>query len=432
MKTNFFASVAKHDLERFHSECLAWLFNTKPSPNIYAVELIKLVLKNSEVSVVFTHAVTEVNQLDLVLFYLLDGEEELRAIIIENKVKAAEGRKKISTGFIPNTKVDKEWNLIKEEYKLNCDSEFFEFSQTEYYYLRSFEEVFESEKIVNGLTQLGVKKYVISKDNCKWIYLVPAKVMQTYLDNYYSDLNYDFPKNNDWRDVFGINPWDTYTYTDLSKLFLPHSNNVGIIDPDKILAKAYVEFIILKFSKLEDELKSQFNSYDPANFGAYEYFRVLKASLKKNGMEKGFIKEIYTWPGSSKNREPILDLIIKNDIIIEESSKIYLKGNIEEIFKIGLQLQGYKLKIFIAAKDYERISICLVNRYEELFRNIIKESLLKNLSDQFEFGQFTLSKPRGKSFMNYNTSLRIGQNYSFVEMHNLLYSICEEISNSLK
>ncbi len=74
MKTNFFASVAKHDLERFHSECLAWLFNTNPSPNIYAVELIKLVLKNSEVSVVFTHAVTEVNQLDLVLFYLLDGE----------------------------------------------------------------------------------------------------------------------------------------------------------------------------------------------------------------------------------------------------------------------------------------------------------------------------------------------------------------------
>ena len=56
-------------------------------------------MKNSEVSVVFTHAVTEVNQLDLVLFYLLEGEEELRAIIIENKVKAAEGRKKIARQY---------------------------------------------------------------------------------------------------------------------------------------------------------------------------------------------------------------------------------------------------------------------------------------------------------------------------------------------
>jgi len=428
METKFFTSVAKHDLERFHSECLAWLFNTKPSPNIYAVEFIKLVLNNLEVSVVFTHVETEVNQLDLVLFYLLEGEEEYRAIIIENKVKATEGTKKIATGLIRGTKVDKEWNSIKEEYKLKCDVESFEFSQTEYYFLRSFDAVFDFEKSVNSST------HHVAKENCKWIYLIPAKVLPAFLVDCQLNFDYDFKKFNNWRDEFGDNPWDTYSYIELSQKFLPVSNNAIINDPDKILARAYVEFIDFKFSEFEDHLKGQFKSYAPTNFGAYEYFRVLKASLEKKGIKNDIIKELNTWPGSSNNGEPILDIIIKNDIIIQESSKIYLKGNKEEIFNIGLQLQGHKLKIFIAAKDYENISISTKDskeKYEEFFSNRIKKSLLNNLLDQFQFGQFTLSKPRGKSFMNYNTSLKVGQNYSFIEMHNLLYSISEAISNSL-
>lgn len=95
METTFFTSVAKHDLERFHSECLAWLFNSD-TEHKYAVEFIKKFDNNSG-DIQFLKARTEVQQLDLVLYYTSDGKN--KAIIIENKVKASEGRKKLATGL---------------------------------------------------------------------------------------------------------------------------------------------------------------------------------------------------------------------------------------------------------------------------------------------------------------------------------------------
>jgi hypothetical protein len=88
--TSFFKDVAQHNLERFHSECLAWLFNTEKK---MAQEVIRMLLSkfegyDSSVPVEFIHAFTEVQQLDLVLYFR--SQDVDRALIIENKLKASE------------------------------------------------------------------------------------------------------------------------------------------------------------------------------------------------------------------------------------------------------------------------------------------------------------------------------------------------------
>lgn len=114
-RNTFFDSVARHNLERFHSECLAWLFNTEFKIANQVIQKI-----TSESGVEFIYALTEVQQLDLVLYYRYQGIK--KALIIENKVKAADGSKMF-------TKQEKEaWGIDFEEGHI--------FSQTEYYYFR--------------------------------------------------------------------------------------------------------------------------------------------------------------------------------------------------------------------------------------------------------------------------------------------------------
>ena len=412
METTFFTSVAKHDLERFHSECLAWLFNSEPE---CAIKFIRNFDANTG-DIRFLIALTEVQQLDLVLYYTRDGKN--KAIIIENKVKASEGRKKLATGQLGGQKVDSVWKFVKEKFNLKCEAETFEFSQTEYYYLRYLEkEVIKGDSIL--------------EDNCMWVYLLPAKVERSFWDNSQLDFSYDLERINDWRIELGDNPWDTFTYVDLYKLYEPFLKDLNGSETNSInsiLIKEYIKHIGSMSKKFSYELKGQFDVYSPANFGAYEYFKVLKASLEKRDLEKKHIKNIYSYPGSSNNREPILDLILFEDKEIDKSLIIFNGKEPKDFnyFNIGIQVQGFKVKFFIASKYYDYVSIKESDEYLQEFNKLVPFSKIENIS---KLGPLKLSKQRGKTFLNYNFSLT--KKYSFSEMHDLLYDLSKCFSESL-
>ena len=53
-----------------------------------------------------------------------------------------------------------------------------------------FDAVFDFEKSVNSST------HHVAKENCKWIYLIPAKVLPAFLVDCQLNFDYDFKKFN--------------------------------------------------------------------------------------------------------------------------------------------------------------------------------------------------------------------------------------------
>ena len=444
METTFFTSVAKHDLERFHSECLAWLFNSDTEhKHKYAVEFIKKIehkyalefnkkIDNHSEDIQFLNAFTEVQQLDLVLYYKSDGKN--KAIIIENKVKASEGRKKLATG-LRSGKPDKEWVYINDNYKKHVDvkNEYFDFSQTEYDHLRPNiflgNDKVDTSKSVSSEEESVNKVLAVSKSECKWVFLIPAKVDLNIIKNF----KVDGYEANDWNKVlFGRNPWLTYSYCQLHHDLIELIENSGGVEPNEILRKAYFEHIDIKFNKYEKDLNNQFYKYSPSTFGAFEYFRVL-AQVLRNSDEKGNKKnkifiDIIPRPGSSNNGEPILDLILFEDKEIDKSLIIFKGKKPKDFnyFNIGIQVQGLKVKLFIASKYYDNVSVNESDEYLQEFNKLVPFSEIEKIS---KLGPLKLSKQRGKTFLNYNFSLT--KENSFSEMHDLLYDLSKCFSESL-
>jgi len=117
---NFFEAVASHNLERFHSECIAWSLNSFKED--FAIFFIKEVTGLSNIKTITVEA--EVDDIDVKLTFKHEGITNI--IFIENKIKASESIKKISKSF------HKKLNLNGQETVKVGDV----VSQTEYYYLK--------------------------------------------------------------------------------------------------------------------------------------------------------------------------------------------------------------------------------------------------------------------------------------------------------
>jgi len=87
-KTTFFKEVAGHNLERFHSECIAWVLNRikEKDPNNEIFNKF-----NAGEDFYFLKAVTEVQDHDIVLLYT--NGKKFKYIFIENKTKSTLSRK---------------------------------------------------------------------------------------------------------------------------------------------------------------------------------------------------------------------------------------------------------------------------------------------------------------------------------------------------
>ena len=447
----FFDSVARHNLERFHSECLAWLFNTEHQIANQVIQKI-----TSESGVEFIYAFTEVQQLDLVLYYRYQEIE--KALIIENKVKAAEGSKKL-------TKQEKDvWKTDFEEGHT--------FSQTEYYYLRPYakKSIIEVslEKILNRKIE-GIWLYdpkclpngknleakppkgsenwiLIKKSACFFVFLIPAKWDESIKERAYSYLtNYDFERYNTWS-INKVNPWKTVSYGELLK-DCNVEDKVSTGD-NRVLVDAYLIHLKKMTGVFEQELKGQFINYSPTTFGAYEYFKVLGFALstREKKEKKNLFAEVIARPGSSNSGEPILDIYFSKEISISNEENIYSrKGSTSkepELFSIGIQVQGQKVKLFIAANNYETLEILKEKKgaYNKRFLGAIGEAVLENgkyLLLSASKKQIPLQKalPNGKSFMDYYFPLQeyfgTTKGITFVQLFNLLYLLSEELSRSL-
>lgn len=87
-KTTFFKEVAGHNLERFHSECIAWVLNRikEKDPNNEIFNKF-----NAGEDFYFLKAVTEVQDHDIVLLYT--NGKKFKYVFIENKTKSTLSRK---------------------------------------------------------------------------------------------------------------------------------------------------------------------------------------------------------------------------------------------------------------------------------------------------------------------------------------------------
>jgi len=462
--TSFFKEVAQHNLERFHSECLAWLFN---SEHDIANQVIRMLLskfdgQDSLVQVEFLYAFTEVQQLDLVLYFRSHGVN--KAVIIENKIKASEGNKALS----------------KQE-KISWNSKFSEghiFSQTEYYYHRPIarkslkeegvyltldsnlegimiydKKIFSKTKNQETKLLRGHENWIlIQKENCFPIFLIPAK-WEERIKNQYSFTHINLEQYNTWsKDELGENPWKTASYGEL--VMACQSAKKTSLGDNQILVNSYLSHLEQLSFTYQTAMNAQLESYAPSKFGAYEYFKLLAAALKAKTMEPGENLNLFVnltpRPGSSNSGDPILDISLKEGLTLK--STITKPGT---LFNIGIQVQGEKVKIFIAAADYEQVKIENKNEYADQFFQLLKGTNVegdssgliigdrKNCQIMFNSKSFNLkeSLSKGKSFMDYYFTL--GQNFNeknrrnessmpYKEFFNLLYSLSEAISKTLE
>ena len=123
---NFFAAVASHNLERFHSECIAWVLNTikETTEEKGNHEVFKNF--NAAEGFEFVKAVAEVQQHDIVLLFK-NNENKYKYVFVENKTKSTLSRK-----YLKNTKNDIPLKFSKIE---------------------GYDENFAKNLIVNGMLQ---------------------------------------------------------------------------------------------------------------------------------------------------------------------------------------------------------------------------------------------------------------------------------------
>lgn len=464
--TNFFESVAKHNLERFHSETIAWIFSTFP---IAAKNFIKLVHKEilfiDEIVLKNNFCTAEDNQIDIQLQYTFNSKSY--KIFIENKMKASEHS-------ICSLKLENSLKKMNLNLKDNCYKNNFNFlsdieinslekvrqlSQTEYYYLR--EKINHSKEIIEKLNKIKddteAKEYLNNNSNfeyCRFIYLKPSTIseesynelakIENYIDNKSIKNFFDFQQYNHWdKNILGVNPWKTITYKTLSELIIKSQSIPNNGDINCIIANSYLKFINTNIDQ-----KVDLASFSKNTFGQFDYFKLLFAiikskfvdtkilySINKNSIESDLIYE-YIEAGSSNGGMPLFAFFKKletdEDFIYfsDTNNKLINKP----ILNVGVQVQGENFKYYVSADDYDNTKVNDQKSYK-----CYVESILKKITDQYKY-RFPNEKdefPHSlKGFNSNKTKTFYSRSYKilgFVESNNVkdrnIFEISEEISN---
>jgi hypothetical protein len=414
-KTNFFESVAHHNLERFHSETIAWVFNSFPT---IAKSFIKKIHFSQIINVdniTDIKSQAENNQIDITLEYTISGVKY--NIFIENKLKATEH--KIS--FKVWTK--KLSKLIASDLLKNHINKEIELSQTEYYYLR----------YKNDFPEL----------NTKFLYLVPnrANLKKKVINSEFIHF-YNIEKLNIWN-LKCENPWTTITYYDLAnlmkkELLLFENNN----EQNKIIAEGYINYISSKdFSEFID-----LDNFNNNVFGQFEYFKFLFALVKSklkdttilnSNSSKGNIIYEYIEPGSSNAGMPLfafykrIELSKKYDFFIPKT----------KIINIGIQIQGVNVKAYVSSDKsvYNDTAIKDINNQVE-YKKFVNYILLK-LTEKWKYEDKIIFPVKNKGFNSNKTKTFYSRSYkmiNFIDTKKIdiksqrdVYNISDELSEKV-
>ena len=199
----FFEEVAKHNLERFHSECITWAFNKSEK---MLVDFIEEVSSNKVVreNIKDAKAYCKIQSVDILLSYKLGSQHYF--IHIENKIKANEHFIKVDS--------DKVDACFKKEIPKKL-------SQTEYYYVRD---------------KGKIEKELIAGEEAKWeyLFLVPAVCDDTKKNSW----NTKIPKAKE-------NPWKTISYWNVIKSMPDFEQDTD--DPGIVIFRAYKKYLVSQF-----------------------------------------------------------------------------------------------------------------------------------------------------------------------------------------
>lgn len=415
---SFFESVAHHNLERFHSETIAWIFKTFPNSaknfiksihtDISSIEEIELELNK--------YCWAELNQIDILLKYSYNSKNY--QIIIENKMKASEhkieAQKLLKKAKLKLGSPFDEYSpqLNDQEIKfLNFGKEV-KLSQTEYYYFR--EKLERAEQIVDfeinndkpsfeANPNLVLKKYIservsttqaavktknecivflnenINDQYCRYVYLKPSRVdikdFKNKLKNDFDFEKFDFKQLNEWNEKLGENPWITITYEKLFEIIEDFEckvafNNELALQENFVIARAYLNFI-------RDNIKEKVHLDDfneNKEYARFDYFKFL-FELVKSKLDKSTIYE-YIQAGSSNGGMPLFAFYKK--IPLTDTFNFFKPK--QEFINIGIQVQGENFKYYVSADDYDN-TVIITNKTDNSYGEFVKEILKRVTED---------------------------------------------------
>jgi hypothetical protein len=429
LNTTFFKTVANHNLERFHSETISWLFNTFPDAAREFIMRIHPEIRGKKINFKEDFCSAEKNQIDILIEYTIDKREY--KIFIENKMKASEH-------LISAEKLDKN-SLKKSKFNLPSDAEIVDISknpklsQTEYYYLR--EKLNHPKELVEQLKKIKEEKdakeyllkytllseseivftsqnkpqklqeechkYLIDNLNlsyCRFVYLKPTIVDKVTFEKLAKESKdpidlintfFDFKQNNQWnKEDLGDNPWKTITYKTLAEWINNSKSIPTTLDiADNVIANSYLKYIN---ENIVD--KVDLTNFGKNPLGQFEYFKLLFAivksklvdekilySINKNGNESDLIYE-YIEAGSSNGGMPLFAFYKK--IKTDENFKCF-KDKIKPKINIGIQIQGENFKYYVSADhyNYDKTKVEKINK--NTYGDFVKKVLTK-ITEEFK------------------------------------------------
>lgn len=419
---SFFESVAHHNLERFHSETIAWIFNTFQATAKNFIKSIHNGIASTEDIILNEKKCSwaELNQIDILLKY--SYKEKNYQIIIENKMKASE-HKIEAQKLLKKAKLNLENpfdeyspQLNNQEIKfLNFNKEV-KLSQTEYYYLR--EKIERKENI----------------ENCWYVYLKPSRVSidQEYftnkIKNDLNSVNYYFDKLNAWNKKLGENQWITITYQKLIKIIKYNEaiNEKHATYDNFFIANAYLKFV-------EDNIKEDVNLNDfnqTEEYARFDYFKLLFALVKtkfkdvsilnsfSDNNEENSIYE-YIEAGSSNGGIPLFAFYKK--IELDEKYTFYSdssKNNIivKPTINVGIQVQGENFKYYVSADNdnYDNTKVNNQENYREFCLKILIK-ITEKYNDKFSAGnKYNIDDETYKGFHPNSTKTFFSRSYKII------------------
>jgi hypothetical protein len=400
LHTNFFAKVAAHNLERFHSETIAWLFNSFPLARKAFICSVYNIPDVGQVMLSDQFCVAEVNQIDIFISFTHNSKKY--QIIIENKLKASEHTID-AFKLLKKAKSFDEYSSIFSEKEIafleHCLQNKVKLSQTEYYYFR--EKIERDSSVVE----------------CKYVYLKPTKinaalVMEANKKEFQEVTRFiDFEQLNVWDKTIGANPWQTITYSDLLHVI----NNSGAIFTieqayqkqqhssdlaDCVIANSYLDYLAAYIK--EDLNITDFNKNE--SYAHLDYFKMLFALVKvkftdpsmlfsySNLMSDKAIFE-YVAGGSSNGGMPLFAFYKR--IPVGKEFKCF---NLTTTYiNVGVQVQGDNFKYYVSAENV---------LYDET--KVINQQLYKAFAEQL---LFALDESQGYKFNSNKTKTFFSRSY---------------------
>lgn len=291
---NFFATVARHNLERFHSECITWAFNSSEKMLIKFIKKFESI--DDTIKISEAKAYCEIKNIDILIHYKIGNFDHF--IHIENKIKANE-----HTITLKSQKLAYNYKHIPRHTQL---------SQTEFYYVRDKSDV--ENKFTNG-----------EKIKWKYLFLVPAilgdKQLNTWTNEYINE----------------INPWYTLPYWEIINCMPKDIENNTFND--------YKTYLRQQFTKFESNTKYQVE-LDNRNLSTKTINECLDVNINTTILEKYQIK-LHFGELKEKLKEYVKNLTVLNQKKLEKKPEV--EFDVKFLTDTGNN-GGFLLEIFTKAE----------------------------------------------------------------------------------